>query len=223
MKVADMDEVNADWIKSRLTGVRGEQRRLAEYVGISYDKLNRILSGARQVQAKEVPDFIAFFDGRDTMSADLAALPFEIEETETDHPETMIDVYAVEASAGTGSVVGDLEMPVAQLTFPPNYLRRITTSHPRHLRIISVKGDSMAPTLQDDDVVMLDASKTDLSWDGLFVLRYNDALHVKRVSRTRGQGFVRIISDNPLYEPFDLPAAEVAAVGKVIWSGGKIG
>ncbi len=79
----------------------------------------------------------------------------------------MVDVYNVEASAGFGTMVGH-EMVVDRLSFPPGYLRQITSSHPKNLAIIGVKGKSMEPTLSDDDIVMVDLSKIDLSYDGLF-------------------------------------------------------
>lgn len=79
----------------------------------------------------------------------------------------------------------------------------------------------MHPTLHDDDVVMLDLSKTSLDYDGLFVLRFGDALHVKRVGRAPG-GAVRIISDSEAFPDLDLPRQEVEAVGKVIWIGKKV-
>ncbi|WP_072856208.1 S24 family peptidase [Loktanella atrilutea] len=239
-----MEKIDAEWIRARLLGYHGELGELADWVGISRQKMSKIMSGERRIQAAEVPDILSFFEGRDESNRKIEELPFRLRPLpvpdfegaeaprltdneraaiERELDRALVDVFAVEASAGNGSAVAEHEEITAQLAFPRDYLRRITTCHPRHLRIISVKGDSMAPTLQDDDIVMLDSSKTDLSWDGLFVLRYADALHVKRVSRSTTRGYVRIISDNRLYEALDLPANDVVAVGKVIWSGGKIG
>ena len=60
---AFMDVVDADWIKRRLTGERGQQARLAEAMGIDNDKMSKILRGLRKVQADEVPKVIRFFNG----------------------------------------------------------------------------------------------------------------------------------------------------------------
>lgn len=135
---------------------------------------------------------------------------------------TLVPVYDLSASAGHGSEVGDYEAIAHSLAFPPDYLRRVTKANPAHLAIISVKGDSMTPTLKDDDIVMVDTSKTSLGYDGLFVLRFHEALHVKRISRAR-PGFVTVISDNrAMYHERDFAEAEVMVVGKVIWAGGKV-
>jgi phage repressor protein C with HTH and peptisase S24 domain len=134
----------------------------------------------------------------------------------------LVPVYDVAASAGHGAVV-EYESIAYSLAFPPDYLRRLTKADPRQLSIISVKGDSMEPTLKDDDIVMLDAGKTSLSFDGLFVLRYDEALHVKRIGRAPVQENVTILSDNrQLYPPIELTRKEVTVIGKVIWYGRKV-
>jgi phage repressor protein C with HTH and peptisase S24 domain len=145
-----------------------------------------------------------------------------IAETSAASRPTLVPVYDVEASAGHGAVV-EYESIAYSLAFPPDYLRRLTKADPRHLSIISVKGDSMEPTLKDDDIVMLDASKTSLSFDGLFVLRYDEALHVKRIGRAPVQENVTILSDNRgLYPPLELARKEVTVIGKIIWYGRKV-
>lgn len=136
---------------------------------------------------------------------------------------SLVPVFNVEASAGGGAIVGE-EYQVAILSFPEGYLQRVTRSNPRDLKVISVKGDSMTPTLEDDDVVMLDVSKRDLSYDGLFVIRDNgDALLVKRIGRASKSGFISIISDNAKhYPPVERAQDDIEVIGKVIWKGGKV-
>lgn len=144
-----------------------------------------------------------------------------VSETDLPKPKPMIDVWNVAASAGDGLIAPDHEIVTERLAFPPDFLSRLTKTHPRHLAIIGVKGDSMAPTLNDDDIVMLDTTKCNLDWDGIFVLRFGDALHVKRVSRGRGDT-IQIISDNQNYRTQELPRDEVHPVGRVIWFGKKV-
>lgn len=132
----------------------------------------------------------------------------------------MIDLHDVRASAGFGALI-DAEEVVDRLSFPLGYLGRLTKTHPRHLAIIGVQGESMEPTIRDDDVVMLDTTKTNLDYDGLFVLRFGDALHVKRVSRASADT-VLVISDNAAYPPRELPRSDIHVIGKVIWMGKKM-
>ncbi len=59
-----MEVINGAWIKSRLSGVRGEQAKLARFLGISTDKLSKTLAGGREVQSEEVPKLLEFFNAR---------------------------------------------------------------------------------------------------------------------------------------------------------------
>lgn len=152
--------------------------------------------------------------------------PEETRPTENETPPTdgagLVPVYDVEVSAGDGTLPADVEAQVDQLAFPPGYLRRITSAPVRHLAIVTVKGDSMSPTLREGDVVMIDTTKRSLGYDGLFVLRMDGALHCKRVNRGSKAGLVRILSDNrDVYPPAERPIEEVGAVGKVLWYGRK--
>lgn len=152
------------------------------------------------------------------------AKPKQIEAGDPAPPgASLVPIFNVEASAGGGSIVGE-EYQVASMSFPEGYLQRVTRADPGNLAVISVKGDSMTPTLEDDDVVMLDVSKCDLSYDGLFVIRDGgEALLVKRIGRATRKGFVSVISDNKdHYPPVERAQDEIHVVGKVIWKGGKV-
>lgn len=133
----------------------------------------------------------------------------------------LVPVYSVEASAGSGRVV-DLEEHIANLAFSPRYLAEMTAARGRDLAAIRVRGDSMEPTLLDDDMVLIDRTKTSLDYDGLFVLRFGEALHVKRVGRGRSRATVQVISDNRIYPAVEMERTEIEVVGKVLWYGRKV-
>lgn len=133
----------------------------------------------------------------------------------------LVPVYDVEASAGHGAIV-DAEEHVSNLAFSTQYLREMTSAKGKQLAAIRVKGDSMAPTIQDDDMVVIDMTKTNLDFDGLFVLRIGEAFQIKRIGRGARRASVMVISDNTLYPPVDTERAEIDVVGKVIWYGRKV-
>lgn len=173
------------------------------------------VAAAKYGQAFRVPPEWILFGG------DLDDLPAALPVAAVEEQGDMVNIYNVEASAGYGALVGH-EMVVDRLAFPPGYLSRITRSSPKNLAIIGVKGKSMEPTLSDDDIVMVDLSKTDLSYDGLFVVRDGgDSLLVKRISRGSKRGTVLLVSDNPQYPNQERAYEDVEVVGKVIWKGVK--
>lgn len=133
----------------------------------------------------------------------------------------LVPVYDVTVSAGHGAIV-DAEDHVSNLAFSTQYLREMTSAKGRQLAAIRVKGDSMAPTIQDDDMVMVDTTKTNLDYDGLFVLRIGEALQIKRIGRGARKASVMVISDNTLYPAVDTERAEIDVIGKVIWYGRKV-
>jgi phage repressor protein C with HTH and peptisase S24 domain len=205
-----MDHVDADWIKARLTGRHGEQAELAEVIGITPDKLTKILSGTRRVQASEVPRVIAFFQRQQQMQHSEGASDL-----------TLVPVYNVEAGAGPGRIV-DFEEHIANLAFSPRYLSEMTTARGRDLAAIRIRGDSMEPTLRDNDIVLIDRTRTSLDDDGLFVLRFGEALHCKRVGRGRSRLTVQVISDNRIYPPVEMDRSEIEVIGRVLWYGRKV-
>jgi hypothetical protein len=136
----------------------------------------------------------------------------------------LIDVprLAVGASAGSGAVTGN-EAVEAMLAVDPAWLRRLTAS-PQSVSMISVTGDSMAPTLGDGDDILVDrADAADRLRDGIYVIRIDDALNVKRVSINPTVRTISIISDNPAYPGWpDCTPDQVVIVGRVIWFGRKV-
>ena len=133
----------------------------------------------------------------------------------------LVPVYDVTASAGFGSLV-NYEEQTHSLAFPPDYLKKLTAGSSKDLVIISTKGDSMEPTLLDDDIVLVDTSKTHMGFEGMFVIRHNDTLLVKRVGMSAKSGHAMLISDNKAYPPLEVALEDTQVVGKVLWYGRKV-
>ncbi len=195
------------------------QEDLATKIGASKSHVSEMESGKKHPSAPMITRIADAFgvdpsDMIDTGSA--LAMPSQ-------DGEALVPVYNVQASAGPGALVGYEEV-VDRLAFPAGYLRHVTKSHPKNLQIIGVKGDSMQNTLKDDDLVMIDTSKTDLSFEGLFVIKIDGgaALLVKRIGRSSIKGHIKVISDNPAHPAVDILAEDVTPVGKVVWAGVKI-
>lgn len=131
--------------------------------------------------------------------------------------------YDVRAAAGAGAFA-EGEQPVARLGFEPGFLRRLCAADPRHLSIIRVEGDSMFPTLSNADDIMVDRSPEGRRvHDGIYVLRRDDTLMVKRVAVHPGSRRLTISSDNSSYPSWqDCDPSEVDVIGRVVWAGRRI-
>lgn len=131
---------------------------------------------------------------------------------------------AVGAAAGAGSH-SDSDALLAQHAFDARWLRSLSGS-PQRLSIISVEGDSMSPTLNHGDEIMVDAGDVGARLrDGIYVLRRDAMLLVKRLVRASrtAAAHVNIVSDNSVYPPeMAVPLADVEIVGRVVWAGRRI-
>ncbi len=79
----------------------------------------------------------------------------------------------------------------------------------------------MEPTLSEGDEVLVDASdNASRLRDGIYVLRVDDALMVKRIALAPDGKHITIGSDNPAYPTWnDIDRSAVHIVGRVIWFG----
>ena len=129
---------------------------------------------------------------------------------------------AVGASAGAGALDPD-ERGAGTFGFDAGYMRELG-GHPDMLSAIKVRGDSMAPTLDDGDDIMVDrADAADRLRDGIYVLRLDDALNVKRIALNPAGGRLTIRSDNPAYPSFpDCDPARIQIIGRVVWVGRRV-
>ncbi len=125
---------------------------------------------------------------------------------------------ALDASAGPGAFAG-AEQPFGALRFSGDWLRGMGLN-PARLTTIAVAGDSMHPTLNDGDEILVDQSRQALR-DGIHVVRVGDSLLVKRLD-TALPGRVRLKSDNTAYDPIDLAPEDVTVIGRVVWKGGRL-
>lgn len=131
---------------------------------------------------------------------------------------------SVQASAGVGSIV-DGEFAIGAYGFDAAWLRNVCRAKPHDLSIIQVTGDSMAPTLIDGDDVLVDRSDAGSRLrDGIYVLRRDETLMVKRLALAPMSSTLTISSDNPAYPTWsDCPLSSVQILGRVVWTGRKLG
>ena len=130
---------------------------------------------------------------------------------------------AVRASAGPGAIVAE-ESGRPYFAFDERWLKALTASPSDKLSIIRVEGDSMAPTLNPGDDILVDLGDCDDRLrDGVYVLRIEEALVVKRIALHPIGARVTIQSDNPAYPDWpDCDLADLHCIGRVIWAGRKL-
>jgi hypothetical protein len=129
-----------------------------------------------------------------------------------------IDHIHINPSCGKGTVV--LEDAIAT---PVKIGREIIkdlwhVQNPNVLKLFKASGDSMADTIEDGNILLVDTSRTDYQNGGIYLLTINNDWFIKRL-RKRLTGELDVISDNSKYpietfKPND--DIEVIVKGRVI-------
>jgi len=104
--------------------------------------------------------------------------------------------------------------------FPAPFVRNELRRPEDRIRIIETFGDSMSPTIQSGDRVIIDTDHRIPSPDGLYAVRDRyGSIVVKRLQALRrgDPPIIRIISDNKAHDPEDVGSDEIAIVGRVLW------
>ena len=145
------------------------------------------------------------------------------ESESTAHGLVNVKRHPVMVSAGPGAVVTE-ELGKPYFAFDERWLKALTPSGPSKLSIVRVEGDSMAPTLNAGDDILVDlGDSVERLRDGIYVLRIDDALVVKRLALNPTARRVTVQSDNPAYPDWpDCSLADIKPIGRVIWSGRRI-
>jgi len=131
--------------------------------------------------------------------------------------------HPITVSAGAGAIVS-AEVGRPYFGFDERWLKALTATTTDNLSIVRVEGDSMAPTLNAGDDILVDLCDCgERLRDGIYVLRVDDALLVKRLAINPLGRRVTVQSDNPSYPDWpDCELSDINCIGRVIWSGRKI-
>jgi len=89
-----------------------------------------------------------------------------------------------------------------------------------YLCIIETTGDSMAPTINNSDLVLIDRNQCKLQ-DGVMAYAFKDCIYIKRILNVIGG--IEVISDNKsLYPAHRIQGSDISCfepIGRVIWAG----
>jgi len=121
----------------------------------------------------------------------------------------------IAASAGPG-VLAEEDRALGSEYFDPRLLHSLGVRADRSAAL-RAKGESMAPTIEDGDLMLVDEGDRKISARaGIFVIRIDGALMVKRVAHFGD--VLKITSDNPDF-PVMLPrrSDSIEIVGRVVW------
>ena len=113
------------------------------------------------------------------------------------------------------------------LAFETNWLQTEFPNSFENLLLTQVIDESMEPTLQVGDLVLVDTNDRDLETvsHGIYLLKLDNRLLIKRLQCV-ADNTLRLLSDHPAYEAFSIQLSEtpsgLSLMGKVVWFGRKL-
>ncbi|HET9511816.1 MAG TPA: S24 family peptidase [Sphingomonas sp.] len=126
----------------------------------------------------------------------------------------LVPVASIDASYGMGATFLEDDIAVDTRWFPRAWLESVTNTAPGNLTWARGRGNSMSPTIEDQDLLLIDRSDlTVRDQDAIWALTIGEIGMLKRL-RIRGEK-VTILSDNERVPDDHAHIGEINIVGRV--------
>lgn len=139
--------------------------------------------------------------------------------------EIRIPHYDVRAAMGGGQIPADYVELLQDVTVSQDHLRRLGVDYesPYHLKMITGWGQSMAPTIQDKDPLLIDVSITDYAGDGIYLFNEGEYLFIKRLQLADAERF-EVISDNAKHKDRQVRKEDIYIRGRIllVWNAHRV-
>lgn len=190
--------------------------------GVKYyrvpDYLNLLIIEARESYKYQTGDSLKTPEDKKPIFDKVFGSSKSLNQNQADYQHTLyIEHYPdVRAAAGTGQVT-PTDQVMVNVAINADELR--TLSH-KSIKLITVYGDSMKPTLSHGDQVFVDISCTNFIDDAIYAVQQGDLTRIKRI-KLRFDGSIEVRSDNEkngfTTETYNmLEAADFHVIGRVI-------
>ena len=131
-----------------------------------------------------------------------------------------IPFLEVETAAGMASHIDvSAETRSTRWHFADAVFQQLPHTGRDNLRLVTVRGNSMSPDLEDGDTILIDLGQHDPRPKGIFVFDDGHGLVVKRLEFVPHdeEPRVRILSSNPEYVTYRRKVSDIRIIGRVIW------
>ncbi|WP_230280238.1 S24 family peptidase [Croceicoccus sp. Ery15] len=133
-------------------------------------------------------------------------------------PDDIVQIQKLDLSLsmGPGTLI-DEYVEAEPVSFDLAFIQAITRSPSNRLKLVTGIGESMYPTLNWGDAILIDTTDKQLAkQDGIYWIDLYGAAGIKRL-RTVGPGRVDVISDNPAVPNQTVDASDLRIEGRAIW------
>lgn len=215
-----MADILGNRVQERMRDVGLTQQALAGLIEVSQPTIGRLISGETKETAKIIelaralkttPEYLR----GETDDASLEGRTWVAPPSPVD--QDLVEIDSIDLAYGMGGSFLDTDdIEVEKVTFSRSWLRQFTKSPPHMLCSTRGIGDSMMPTIHDQDVVIIDRStRTPEMGDKIWAVVFAGLGMIKRL-RALPDGTMRISSDNQLVRDEIASDGELFIVGRVV-------
>ncbi len=182
------------------------QGALAKASGVAQPTIWRLTSGNARGSTKIVEIAKALgvrsewlSNGAGPMRED-GQVPMPIMVQGVDSDVFRVDVLDLKVSAGPGSfMISEFVEVLHAIEFTNEHARSLFGNRSQQdVKVMTVDGDSMCPTIQSGDRLFFDVSVRNFKVDGVYAFVFGQHFHVKRLQMQGLQ--LAVLSDNPAYK-----------------------
>lgn len=205
---------------ARMEAVNESQSSLARKVGVSAQTIGKLARGESassshlHLIAQHLRTTPAYLIGQIEDPSAGAFVPPTAEEIALEMG--LMKVEEIDLALGMGATfVEDHSVHAVERWIPEDWVRNFTDSPASFLTIAKPVGDSMYPTINDRDIVLIDRSKRTIDrQDAIWALVYGGLGTIKRV-RVMPDGSLKLMADNPHVHAETAYDGEAFVIGRV--------
>ena len=196
----------AERLNAAMSAADISQGQLADKVGISQPAIQKMTSGKTSGSRKMVelahalgvrPEWLSSGVGEMRIDGNVPSAAQPVSET---IDVFRVDVLDLKVSAGPGSfMISEFVEVLHAIEFTNEHARSLFGNRAQHdVKVMTVDGDSMCPTIQSGDRLFFDVSVRNFKVDGVYAFVFGQHFHVKRLQMQGLQ--LAVLSDNPAYK-----------------------
>jgi phage repressor protein C with HTH and peptisase S24 domain len=212
-------------IQERIDALGLSQNELAKRVGVSTQTIWKLATGHSRSSAflhkiaRELATTPEYLEGETDDPSPSGAVRATMVANEDDDS---VEIDSIDLSFGLGGTFVDVEpgaLEIVKAKFSRDWLRKFTHSPPELLFTTSGVGDSMTPTINDQDLVIVDRSERleGSMGEKIWAIVFGGVGMIKRL-RPMPDGSVKIMSDNQLVREELATDSDLYVVGRVVAS-----
>ena len=152
--------------------------------------------------------------GTPPMMLDGAKINTFIPQNGPELPTQKVPVFELEATAGFSALYRDLSSAASDYISIPNL--------PPVDGAIYARGDSMSPLIASGDIVIfkkVELHPDNIIWGSIYIVSYtldgDDYTVLKYIRHSGKEGYIRLESFNPRFDPQDIPSSSITALAIV--------